>query len=361
MKITILGEANNPHIVKWVDAFRNEHEIQIITDRKNPDLGTGVEQVSFHLKPAHILVIRQLVLLWDIFRVRLALRRFRPRFIHVHYLLPHSIAYALPKNIPLISSLWGSDIVALPGEPFSERKMKYLHRYLSRSKAITVTSPYLAHVYHRLFRNKYGTPRVVPFSIDTELFSPRTSGPSHEVFTIGFAKTLFRHYGLEDLIVAIAPWVHSRQLRLLVAGDGPDAEVAHYHDLVKELHLEDMVTFLGRVKPYEMPDFYRKLDVFVIPSYREAFGVAALEASASGIPVIGTNVGGLKDVIVPEKTGLLIERGDREGLRMALKRLMSDDQLRNSLGKAGREFVTTHFQRESSIALMREVYRDVAA
>jgi glycosyltransferase involved in cell wall biosynthesis len=347
--------------VKWLSELQRGNTIQIITGEKNPDLDPAIEQVSFRLKRTRIPLLRQVELCFDILRVRQKIVRFSPKFIHVHYLLPHPIAYALPKRVPLVSSLWGSDIVALPGEPFDDRKMKYLQRYLSRSSAITVTSPYLAEVFRRMFRGKYGEPRVIPFSIDTKRFAPLAQPENHSVFTLGFAKTLFRHYGLEDLLVAIAPWAHTKQLHLYVTGDGPAAEEKHYRSLVATLHIEDLVTFLGRIKPNDMPNFYHKLDAFVIPSYREAFGVAALEASACEIPVVGTNIGGLREVIRNGETGFLVERGDYEEIRNVIRTLLTNSELRKNMGRAGRKFVQEKYELSQSVRLMEEVYRNVTA
>ncbi len=93
----------------------------------------------------------------------------------------------------------------------------------------------------------------------------------------------------------------------------------------------------------ELIDLFRDCDVFVLPTVAEAFGIVAVEASACGMPVVGTAVGGLTDVIVDGETGFLMPSGDGEVLAARLQQLVADATLRARLGAATRARALSHF------------------
>lgn len=104
------------------------------------------------------------------------------------------------------------------------------------------------------------------------------------------------------------------------------------------------VSFTRPVPHAQMINFYQKTDVFILPSIgNEPFGVPIIEAMATGVPVIATRSGGIPELVVDGETGLLVERGDSSTLAEAILRLLSDEGLRKSMGKAGRKRVVELF------------------
>ena len=99
--------------------------------------------------------------------------------------------------------------------------------------------------------------------------------------------------------------------------------------------LAGRVNFTGELPHNEVADYYHRAHVLVNPSLSEAFGLSLVEAMASKIPVIATNVGGMKEVVEHGRTGLLVEPADPDALAEALIRLLKDDDLRRSMGEAG--------------------------
>jgi glycosyltransferase involved in cell wall biosynthesis len=97
------------------------------------------------------------------------------------------------------------------------------------------------------------------------------------------------------------------------------------------------VHFLGSLDHPNMPSLFHAADVVAVPSVTEPFGMVALEASASGLPVIASSTGGLPEVVEDERTGLLVSPGDATALARAIVRLARDGELRRRLGGAGRE------------------------
>ena len=127
--------------------------------------------------------------------------------------------------------------------------------------------------------------------------------------------------------------------KLLVIGQGFSAEPDNTeHDLrlfVKNSRLAERVLFLGYRT--DIPRLLQAMDVFCLPSLREGLPIALIEAMAAGLPVVGTNVEGIRDLITPNVDGVLVDLGDEMSLKGALDRLLRDPQLRQRLGTAGRE------------------------
>lgn len=356
-KITFLADASNAHMERWLSSLQSDFEIQIITQTKNENLDPRIHQVVYKLNPARFFPIRPLKMIWQIYRIKKQIRAFMPDLIHVHYAIAHPIYYVLPEGVPLITSLWGSDIVPLPNKAFDEKIFSYLRKYFARSVKITVPSPYLAGFFEKLFHDTYAKPEIIPFGIDTNLFVPKPQ-PSSRPVVVGFARAFLRHYGFLDLLFACEPLLKAGLIKLKVAGDGPEKNLYRYE--VERLKLKDSVEFVGRISPvFKMPEFYQSIDIFAAPSHRESFGVAALEASSCGIPVVAARVGGLRDTIINEQTGLTFLPGELDKLREAIERLAKDEKLRKTLGENGRKKVQAEFEWKDNVAQMKQLYASI--
>src|SRR6185312_12150781 len=100
--------------------------------------------------------------------------------------------------------------------------------------------------------------------------------------------------------------------------------------------------------------------IFVFPSlWHEPFGIPVIEAMASGLPVVATRAGALPEIVVDGETGILVERGDHEGLAAAISRLLADARLRERMGNAGRERVRQLFTWERAVSRLEELYDGV--
>ena len=108
---------------------------------------------------------------------------------------------------------------------------------------------------------------------------------------------------------------------ILIIGDG--SERKNLENLVKKLGLQEKVKFLGQIPNEKIPAYLAGADCFCLPSLREGFGIVILEAMAAGLPVIGTNVGGIKDLIEDGKTGLLIEPKNPQAISQAINKIYS--------------------------------------
>jgi glycosyltransferase involved in cell wall biosynthesis len=140
----------------------------------------------------------------------------------------------------------------------------------------------------------------------------------------------------------------------LVAGDGPLRPSLEQQ--IELLRLKDRARLLGARQ--DIPALLRAADVLCVPSREEGLGLAAVEAMASGLPVVATRVGGLPEVVTDGETGLLVAPGDRAALAAALTGLLSSPAYARRLGEAGRARARTCFDHRAMIAATNAVYAE---
>lgn len=145
------------------------------------------------------------------------------------------------------------------------------------------------------------------------------------------------------------------EVRLEIAGEGPLREELQAE--ASALGLQDRVAFLGWRK--DLLAVLQGWDIYVQPSLLEAFGVAALEAMATGLPLVGTAAGGLPELIADGKTGLLVPPRDPEALAEAIRRLLLNPAQARDMGVAGRERAVKYFSVERMVAQIAEIYDDL--
>ena len=168
---------------------------------------------------------------------------------------------------------------------------------------------------------------VIPNGIDLKRFEGLKRKP-HDGFTVITVARLEKVKGIDYLIKSISNLKSQiLNLRLLIIGDG--SERKNLENLARELGLEAKVKFFGQIDSEEIPEYLAMADCFVLPSLREGFGIAILEAMAAGVPVIASRVGGILDLIKDGKTGLLVESGSPEAIARAILRIHEEPELKN--------------------------------
>lgn len=197
--------------------------------------------------------------------------------------------------------------------------------------------------------------QVVAPAVDLNRFTPSPpsaaaqcryrKGAKHCLLTVA---RLDPHKGHVVVLQALASDLRGiAGIRYLIAGSGPQEPALRR--LASSLGVELQVDFLGNVPEEDLPDLYRAADIFVMPSgmlpgrldYVEGFGIAYLEASACGKPIVGGRSGGSEDAVVDGVTGILVNPEDPAAIGSAIRTLIQDPSLAQRLGKAGREWVAT--------------------
>lgn len=360
MRICVLGNAQSVHTQRWVRAYAERgHDVDLLSIRSERLDGVMVHTVS--VGPSNATSPVQVFLSYArlLIAAPLILRRLKPDVVHAHYSVTHGVIAAVSRYRPCVLSVWGKDVV------FTRTGLKgTLLRVLNlialrAADRVTSTSDFMIPYVKHLAGGSVHAIRV-PFGVDTQQFHS-AARPAEAGLTIGFVKHLKRKYGPEHLVRAIAeirPFIPD--LSVVIAGDGELR--GPLERLAQELGVADIVSFPGRVPHEDVPALMRSFDIFVNPSVdpSESFGVAILEASASGIPVIATRIGGIPEVALDGKTALLIEPEDHVDLARALLLLAGDPALRKSLGEAGRKFVTEHYEWQDHVDSMIDVLAAVA-
>ncbi len=169
--------------------------------------------------------------------------------------------------------------------------------------------------------------------------------------------------GIETLVRAVAQSQlrGKADLKLIIGGgsrpgqsDGKERD--RIEGIVNELGMQDMTVFPGRLGDEDLPIYYAAADVCVVPSHYEPFGLVAIEAMASGTPVIASDVGGLQYTVVPEETGLLAPPKDNDAFAAAIDRILSHPEWRNQLGRAARKRVEDKFSWDGVATQLSELY-----
>jgi glycosyltransferase involved in cell wall biosynthesis len=243
--------------------------------------------------------------------------------VHAHW-LPAGIV-AMTTRKPFVVQVWGTDVELARRAPAVARKV------LRRARLVIAPSSALADEARRLGASDV---RTIPSGVDL----PSEVGEPAVPPEILYAGRLSAEKGVRELVAA------ADGMPLVVVGDGP---------------LRDEVPGALGFKPHdELERYYERAAVVACPSRREGFGVVCAEAMAHGRPVVAGDVGGLRDLVAHEETGLLVPPGDVEALRAALRRLLQDEGLRRRYGQAGRERIAEHFTWERFADATLEAYED---
>jgi glycosyltransferase involved in cell wall biosynthesis len=190
-----------------------------------------------------------------------------------------------------------------------------------------------------------------------ELERDAASGLSRETgsgFVVGTAGRLETVKGLEDFLRAAAR-LDRDDIRFMIVGDGPDR--GRLERIARESGVEDRIEFCG-YSP-NLAGELATMDVFVMPSLTEGFGLVAAEAMALEKPVVASDVGGLAEVVEDGLTGILVPPGDPKALASAIGRLLDDSAARRSMGEAGRRRVLEHFAAKRMVEEHLSVYGEL--
>lgn len=282
---------------------------------------------------------------------------FRPRIALAFFSLPSAPAAWLlraMRGTPYVVSLRGGDV---PG--FDEKNIGAMHRVCapvtrllwSEAVAVVANSGGLRATAERFAPD---LPILeIPNGVDTERFAPappREGAPQHLLF-VG---RLARQKGVDVLLEALAkiaalPW------RLTIAGDGP--ERAALAEQAARLGLAKRVHFRGWVQREELPELYRSADVFVFPSHDEGMPNVVLEAMASGLPIVATQVPGNDELV--RENGRLVPAGDPSSFAEALAPLLTDASLRRMLGERSRSLTLAHHSWAAPAAAYETLFTNI--
>ncbi|HEX5131153.1 MAG TPA: N-acetyl-alpha-D-glucosaminyl L-malate synthase BshA [Candidatus Krumholzibacteria bacterium] len=285
--------------------------------------------------------------------------------VHVHYAIPHATSAFLaremlrPRRLPTMTTLHGTDITLVGLMPSYYEITRFS---IEKSDAVTAVSEFLRRETIREFRIQHEI-EVIHNFVDTELFRPQENPCTRARLAPNGERVLmhvsnFRKVkNLPVLLHVLKEVLRHVPTRLVLVGDGPEREATER--LAVELGIEGSVVFLGDQE--YISEVLPAADVFLLPSQHESFGLSALEAMSCGIPVVGSRIGGLPEVIVHEETGFLCEPTDVECMTAIVLGLFKNEALRRQIGAAARARAIAQFNREKIVAQYMASYERLVA
>lgn len=311
------------------------------------------EYPLFHFQPYELALSSKLVNVIKSYKIDL---------LHVHYAIPHAYAGFMAKkmleedgiNVPMVTTLHGTDITLVGNHPFYKPAVTFS---INHSDVVTSVSHSLKDDTLRLFDIKKDI-QVVPNFIDATKSNKRPVDCQRGVMAaederiITHVSNLRKVKRIDDVIQIFYRVQKEVKSKLMMVGEGPEREAAE--NLVESLGIQDKVIFLGQSNEVEKILCFS--DLFLLPSEKESFGLAALEAMVHGVPVISSNTGGLPEVNKQGVSGFLCEVGDVDEMaKKAIHILKDDSTLATFKENAGK--MAFNFDIETILPLYEEVYQ----
>jgi hypothetical protein len=285
--------------------------------------------------------------------------------IHAH-IFPALIVGALLKRktgLPLVTTIQGGDLAdySETGSTVSWLLKPIISYSLKKANVVHTVS---THMENSVKRFGVKNTKVIPNGVDTLLFKPRNKNklrakyeiPNNKYVIISHSRLTPKN-GLDILIKAVSRLPDKDQVLVLLVGGGEQEE--ELRNLVKKLRLGRFVKFLGYKERKITAELLSLADMFVRPSCQEGFGIAFLEAMASGLPVIGTKVGGITDIVKDRSNGMLVGSEDVTGLLETIKIVLNDAVLRTKMGDKGLSDVSDKYNWEELSKKLLDVYKGI--
>lgn len=357
MKICFVGPANSAHLVKWANWFSEHgHEVYVVSFVLEKIENVTVYSLSTRLtgRENDFLKIKYL---FEGKKIKRLIDRINPDIINVHYATSYGATVALSGVKGYILSVWGSDVYDFPNKSILHRKM--LEYSLNKAKYLFSTSQAMADESKKYTDKKF---IITPFGVDVGLFNPekRYREEDDKDFIVGTVKTLKPKYGIEYLLKAVA-LIRQREpavpIKVRIAGDGPNAD--KYKQYARNLGVN--VTWLGFISQEKAAKEWANMDVAVIPSTSESesFGVSAVEAEASGVPVIISDVPGLMEATKPGISSIVVQRSNEISLAEAILELYNAPEKRYKMGNAGRQYVLENYSLNECFSGVNSIFEQI--
>ncbi|MCY7830112.1 N-acetyl-alpha-D-glucosaminyl L-malate synthase BshA [Bacillus spizizenii] len=284
--------------------------------------------------------------------------------IHAHYALPHAICAYLAKqmlkrNIGIVTTLHGTDITVLGYDP----SLKDLIRFaIEASDRVTAVSSALAAETYDLIKPEKKIETIYNF-IDERVYLKKNTAAIKEKHGILPDDKVVIHVSnfrkvkrVQDVIRVFRNIAGKTKAKLLLVGDGPEKSTAC--ELVRKYGLEDQVLMLGNQDRVE--ELYSISDLKLLLSEKESFGLVLLEAMACGVPCIGTNIGGIPEVIKNNVSGFLVDVSDVAAATDRAMSILEDEQLSKRFTEAAMEILKNEFSSQKIVSQYEQIYADLA-
>ena len=343
------------------------HEVHFITYQQPFRLPSFLPRVYFH----EVDVGRYPLFEYPPYDLALAVRMHEVAIdrkldlLHVHYAIPHATSAWIARemvqktgdDVKVVTTLHGTDITIVGQDPSFHAITKFS---IEKSDRITAVSHFLREETIRAFGCAGCSVEVIFNFIDPDVYAreryPQTlraelNGDRRVLMHVSNFRPVKRVCDIVQIFAKVKREIPSV---LVMVGDGPDRVVAE--EEARRLGVESEVYFLGKID--SVAPLLAGADLFLLPSDRESFGLSALEALASGVPVVGADVGGLPEVVVKGETGALCAVGDIDGMAAASIEMLGDRARWERMSAAAAADARARFSRDAVVAQYEALYRD---
>ncbi len=283
--------------------------------------------------------------------------------LHVHYAIPHAACAYLAKqmvggNVKVVTTLHGTDITVLGYDP----SLTDLIRFgIEQSDAVTAVSQSLVNQTYQLIEPKKDIKTVYNF-VDEKIYYKHEADSLRKQYGIADDEKVMIHVSnfrkvkrVEDVIMAFHLIQEKIKSKLILVGDGP--ELTTVCNMINELGLTDKVLLLG--KQENVAELFSISDLKLLLSEKESFGLVLIEAMACGVPTIGTNVGGIPEVINDGMNGYICELGDVQTIASKAIDLLSNPVLHSEMAKQALLTVQGKFNSEKIVNEYEDIYYSI--
>ncbi len=284
--------------------------------------------------------------------------------LHCHYAIPHATSAWIARemlraehsDVAVVTTLHGTDITLVGQDPSFHAITKFS---IEKSDRITAVSDYLRDETFNAFDCTGCRVAVIPNFVDPAIYDRSLYSRSELLPFAGDRKVLmhisnFRAVKrVRDIVRIFAKVAAETPSVLVMVGDGPERPAAE--DEVRALGVGDSVFFLGKIET--VAPLLASADVFLLPTSSESFGLSALEAMASGVPVVGSDSGGLPEVVTNGVTGLLYPVGDVDSMAAGVLSIVTDPARQADMGAAGADDARKRFALDTVVSQYEDLYR----
>lgn len=296
-----------------------------------------------------------LLFFFEFFNMIKMIKKEKIDIVHAHWIIPQGfLAYLCKKlfGIPYIVTAHAGDVFPLKSSFFRF----FSSLTIKNSDYCTANSTFTKRELQKISRKK--DIKIIPMGVDSNLFTQKNENKNlrkkfviKKEFILSVGR-LAEKKGIKYLITAMKKVIKELpEAKLIIIGDGPERK--NLELLTKKLNLDKNIVFTGTIENKYLPEFYVTADLFVGPSIitksgdTEGLGVVFLEALASGTCVVGSNVGGIPDIIEHNKTGLLVRQKDSKQLANAIIKLLSKPKLRERLVLNAQKHIKSRYDWET--------------
>jgi L-malate glycosyltransferase len=283
--------------------------------------------------------------------------------LHVHYAIPHAACAFLAKqmvggDVKIVTTLHGTDITVLGYDPSLTELIRF---GIEQSDAVTAVSQSLVEQTYELIEPKKEIKTIYNF-VDAKIYYKRNVNDLRSQYGIEEDERVIIHVSnfrkvkrVPDVIRAFDLVQKEVKSKLLLVGDGPELTTAC--KLMNELGLDDKVLLLG--KQENLAELYSISDLKLLLSEKESFGLVLIEAMACGVPTIGTNVGGIPEVIEDGVDGYICELGDIKDIANKAINVLSDIELHQKMSNQAIKSVQQKFNSERIVNNYEDLYYSI--